>query len=345
MRLGVLDIGSNTGHLLVVDAHDGSAPLPAHSYKQPLRLAEHLDDDGAVTQAGIDALAAFVGESVALAEDKGCEELLAFATSAVRDSRNADDVLAQVRRRTGVDLEVLSGEDEARLTFLAVRRWFGWSAGRLAVFDIGGGSLEIAAGADETPDVAWSLPLGAARLAPRLGTVVVDVQRASEGLEAEPVHPSGVTLEETGPRRVLTGLTGLTEEGLREVRRSIRADIARDAGNLLRAGAPDRAAATSKTFRSLARICGAAPSGDGPLVRRRLPLAELRTWIPKLVAMSPEELAALPGVSASRTHQIVPGALVAEACMDIFDLSSLEVCPWALREGVILERIDRLRDH
>ena len=70
-----------------------------------------------------------------------------------------------MRERTGVDIGVLSGEDEARLTFLAVRRWFGWSAGRLAVFDIGGGSLEIAAGADERPDVAWSLPLGAARLA------------------------------------------------------------------------------------------------------------------------------------------------------------------------------------
>ena len=78
---------------------------------------------------------------------------------------NSDAVLAHVRERTGVAIEVLSGEDEARLTFLAVRRWFGWSAGRLAVFDIGGGSLEIAAGADERPDVAWSLPLGAARLA------------------------------------------------------------------------------------------------------------------------------------------------------------------------------------
>ncbi|HSX67679.1 MAG TPA: Ppx/GppA family phosphatase, partial [Nocardioides sp.] len=77
-------------------------------------------------------------------------------------------------------------------------------------------------------------------------------------------------------------------------------------------------------FRSLARICGAAPSGDGPLVSRSLPLAEL------------------PGVSPTRTHQIVPGALVAEACMDIFDLPALEICPWALREGVILERIDRM---
>ncbi|MBC9732944.1 Ppx/GppA phosphatase family protein [Nocardioides marmotae] len=307
MRLGVLDIGSNTGHLLVVDAHGGAPPLPASSFKRPLRLAEHLDAVGAVGPAGVDALAAFTAEAVVVAEEKGCEDMLAFATSAVRDATNSDAVLRHVRERTGVDIGVLSGEDEARLTFLAVRRWFGWSAGRLAVFDIGGGSLEIAAGSEEAPDVAWSLPLGAARLA----------------------------------RTRLAG-GSVSEETVRTLRKQVRAEIARDAGQLLRAGRPDRAAATSKTFRSLARICGAAPSADGPLVPRSLPLDVLRAWVPKLAAMQTQELAALPGVSASRAHQVVPGALVAEACMDIFDLPALEVCPWALREGVILDRLDSL---
>lgn len=311
MRLGVLDIGSNTGHLLVVDAHGGAAPLPAYSYKEPLRLAEHLvldgPDEGCVSQAGVDALTAFTAGALHVADDKGCEDILAFATSAVRDSANADAVLDHVHDRTGVRIAVLSGEDEARLTFLAVRRWFGWSAGRLAVFDIGGGSLEIAGGADEAPDVAWSLPLGAGRLA-----------RAHFG-DGTP-----------------------DADAIKRLRKQIRAEIARDAGHLLRAGVPDHAAATSKTFRSLARICGAAPSSEGPLVPRRLPLAELREWIPKLVDMEPGELSDLPGVSSSRSHQIVPGALVAEACMDIFDLEALEICPWALREGVILERLDQL---
>jgi exopolyphosphatase / guanosine-5'-triphosphate,3'-diphosphate pyrophosphatase len=307
MRLGVLDIGSNTGHLLVVDAHGGAAPLPASSHKQPLRLAEHLDEDGAVTKKGIKALTDFCASATKIAEDKGCEEMLGFATSAVRDSANSDEVLAHVEKHSGVALDVLSGEDEARLTFLAVRRWFGWSAGRLAVFDIGGGSLEIAGGTDEAPDVAWSLPLGAARLA-----------------------------------RAWFGGGRPSDDDVRELRRQVRAEIARDAGHLLRGGVPDRAAATSKTFRSLARICGAAPSGDGALVPRALELDTLSRWIPKLMDMSAEELAELPGVSPSRTHQIVSGALVAEACMDIFDLTELEICPWALREGVILERLDQI---
>ena len=307
MRLGVLDIGSNTGHLLVVDAHDGAAPLPAYSYKEPLRLAEHLDDEGAVTSAGIDALTTFTQQALRVAEDKGCEEMLAFATSAVREAKNGNAVLDHVRQRTDVGLQVLTGEDEARLTFLAVRRWFGWSSGRLAVFDIGGGSLEIAAGGDEAPDVAQSLPLGAGRLAARWFA--------------------------DGPP---------DEDGVRQLRRQIRADIAQHAGSVLRPGRPDHAVATSKTFRSLARICGAAPSAEGPLVERVLDGEELSEWVPKLMAMSQEALADLPGVSSSRTHQIVPGALVAEAVLDIFDLDQLEICPWALREGVILERIDRI---
>jgi exopolyphosphatase / guanosine-5'-triphosphate,3'-diphosphate pyrophosphatase len=307
MRLGVLDIGSNTGHLLVVDAHGGAAPMPAYSYKEQLRLAEHLDERGAVTEDGMGALLRFVSQALEVAEDKGCEEILGFATSAIRDAANNDEVLKHVHEQTGVEVGVLSGEDEARLTFLAVRRWFGWSSGRLAVFDIGGGSLEIAAGADEAPAVAQSLPLGAGRI-------------TRDWLRDDPPSP----------------------EDVREVRRWIRAEIARDAGALLRSGSPDHAVGTSKTFRSLARVCGAAPSAEGMLVRRVLPAKVLAEKLPDLVAMTNAEKADLPGVSANRSHQILAGALVADAVMDIFGLPELEICPWALREGVILERLDQI---
>lgn len=307
MRLGVLDIGSNTGHLLVVDAHGGAAPLPAYSFKEPLRLAEHLDDDGAMSEKGIDALTRFVTDALQLAEDRGSEEMLAFATSAVRDATNSDDVLDRVRKESGVELEVLPGEDEARLTFLAVRRWFGWSSGRLLLFDIGGGSLEIASGCDEAPDVAQSLPIGAGRLTRQF-------------------------LTEDPP----------SKSALKELRKLVRAEVARDAGLVLRAGQPDHAVATSKTFRSLARICGAAPSGDGPRVKRFLEHEVLAERLPELIRMDDAARRQLAGVSPDRSHQIVAGALVADAVMDIFDLKRLEVCPWALREGLILERIDQI---
>jgi exopolyphosphatase / guanosine-5'-triphosphate,3'-diphosphate pyrophosphatase len=309
MREAVLDVGSNTAHLLVVDAHRGAAPLPALSVKRELRLAEHLTAEGALSDAGVDALVSFIAGALVEAEDQGCESVMAFATSAIREASNTDEVLAQVLHETGVDLLVLSGEQEAELTFLAVRRWFGWSSGRLAVFDIGGGSLEIATGADEVPTVTLSFELGAGRLT----------------------------------RGWLSGDVPLDSE-YRDLRKYVRAQIARGAGAVLRAGSEDHAVATSKTFRSLARVCGAPPSSEGPFVRRTLNRANLAKQLPKLAQMTRGELAQLPGVSPGRAHQLVAGGVVAEAVMDIFGLESLEICPWALREGVILQSLDSLSD-
>ncbi|GGO63798.1 Ppx/GppA phosphatase family protein [Nonomuraea cavernae] len=307
MRLGVLDIGSNTVHLLVVDAHRGARPIPAYSHKEEMRLTEHLDAAGALSAEGIDLLGAFVEEAVRIAEDKGVEDFLAFATSAVRESANGEQVLARIDERSGVNIEVLSGRDEARLTFLAVRRWFGWSAGRLLAFDIGGGSLEIAAGYDEEPDVAVSLPLGAGRL-------------TRDWLAGDPPTPDEV----------------------RGLRRHVRAEIAREVGDVVRFGRPTRAVATSKTFKQLARIAGAAPSGDGFYVSRSLSRQDMAHWAAKLTTMAAAERAALPGVSEGRAAQLAAGAVVADAAMDLFEVDRLEVCPWALREGVILRRLDLL---
>ncbi|KAB8194506.1 Ppx/GppA family phosphatase [Nonomuraea phyllanthi] len=307
MRLGVLDIGSNTVHLLVVDAHRGARPMPAYSHKEALRLTEYLGEDNRLAGEGIERLGAFVEEAVHLAEDKGVEDLLAFATSAVREAANGEEVLAQVERRSGVQIEVLSGRDEARLTFLAVRRWFGWSSGRLLAFDIGGGSLEIAAGVDEEPDVAVSLPLGAGRL-------------TRDWFTADPPSP----------------------EEVRKLRKHVRAEIARTVGGVARYGEPDRAVATSKTFKQLARIAGAAPSSEGPYVSRSLSREDMADWAVKLTTMRSAERAELSGVSEGRAAQLAAGALVADAAMDLFEVERLEVCPWALREGVILRRLDLL---
>ena len=307
MRLGVIDVGSNTVHLLVVDAHRGAQPLPATSHKIELRLSEHVTDAGDIAETGETALTRFIHECLAVAEDQGVEEVMAFVTSAIREAPNGEDVLARVRAETGVALQVLSGEDEARLTFLAARRWFGWSSGTLLVVDIGGGSLELAAGMDEEPDAAVSLPLGAGRLTRDL-------------LPGDPPSPDVV----------------------REARRVIRQRLAAAMRPLAKAGTADRAVGTSKTMRSLARVTGAAPSSDGPYAARSLERAALAALVTDLGAMTSRQRAGLSGVSGSRSHQLLAGALVAEAAMDLLDLDRLEICPWALREGVILSRLDTM---
>ena len=307
MRLGVIDVGSNTVHLLVVDAHPGAHPLPATSHKIDLRLSEHVLDDGRIEDGGTDRLVTFVQECLEVAEDQGVEELLAFVTSAIREAPNGEQVLARVRKKTTKQLQVLSGEEEARLTFLAARRWNGWSAGKLLVVDIGGGSLELSIGTDEDPDVALSLLLGAGRV-------------TRERLAGDP--PSAATIK--------------------AARKAVRAEIASQIRPLAKAGPPDKVVGTSKTMRSLARIAGAAPSGEGPYVRRELTRASITETIARISSMPAADRAQLAGVSASRAHQLLGGAIVAEAAMDLLGVESLEICPWALREGVILRYLDHL---
>jgi exopolyphosphatase/guanosine-5'-triphosphate,3'-diphosphate pyrophosphatase len=311
MRLGVLDVGSNTVHLLVVDAHRGAHPTPMHDDRWPLRLAEHVGEDGQLSKAGEKGLFRAVQEACEQAAKQGCEELLALVTSAIREAENGLEVLDRIRGRTGVELQVLSGEEEARLTFLAVRRWFGWSAGRLLVLDIGGGSLELAAGVDEDPDVALSLPLGTGRMTRRF------LPGAREG-----------------GRPDLAALSKLEAHAT---------DLLDPATEKLRAvGKPDLVAATSKTFRTLARLTGAAPYSAGLQVPRELSLIGLDQLVAFVSRIESSALAELRGVSPDRAHQVPAGAAVAAATMRALDVPFVRICPWALREGVILRRLDSL---
>ena len=279
------------------------------STKATLRLAESIDSSGKITKRGAEKLISTIDEFAKIADSSGCAELMAFATSALRDAENSDDVLGRVRKETGVELRVLTGVDESRLTFLAVRRWYGWSAGRIINLDIGGGSLEMSSGVDEEPEVALSLPLGAGRL-------------TREWLPDDP----------PGRRRVAM------------LRDWLDAELADASVTVLEAGNPDLAVASSKTFRSLARLTGAAPSAAGPRVKRTLTANGLRQLISFISRMTTADRAELEGVSAERAPQIVAGALVAEASMRALSIDSVDICPWALREGLILRKLDSEAD-
>ena len=274
--------------------------------KTRLRLIEYLDENNNISRTGIARLIDAVNEAAELARATKCREVMALATSAVRDAANSDEVLEKVTRETGIELRVLSGEDEARMTFLAARRWYGWSAGRIVNLDIGGGSLEMTSGEDELPEQAYSLQLGAGRL-------------THDWFKTDPPE-----------RKRINQLRDYIDAELDGPARAIRA-----------AGEPDLACATSKTFRTLARLTGAAPSSEGPRVERILTAAGLRQVIAFISRMTAADRAELEGISSDRSHQVVAGALVAEAAMRALGLESVKICPWALREGLILQRLDR----
>ena len=275
-------------------------------WKTPLRLVEQLDKNGNIHEKGMKKLISAVGEAAELGQKLGGDEFIAFATSAVRSATNSAEVLDEVEKQTGVRLEILSGEEEARLTFLAARRWYGWSAGRITNLDIGGGSLELSTGTDEHPEMAFSLDLGAGRL-------------THNWFDTDPPEKSKVNL----------------------LRDYIDAELVGVADKMRALGPAGLAVGTSKTFRTLARLTGAAPSSAGPYVKRTLTAPGLRQLISFISRMTAADRADLEGVSSTRSHQIVAGALVAEASMRALGIEKVEICPWALREGVILRRTDK----
>lgn len=306
VRLGVLDVGSNTVHLVAVDAATGGRPTPMSDWKTPLRLVEQLDKKGNIHEKGLKKLVSAVGEASELGDKLGCSEFIAFATSAVRSAPNSEEVLDEVEKQTGVRLQILSGVEEAQLTFLAARRWYGWSAGRITNLDIGGGSLELSTGTDEHPDLAFSLDLGAGRL-------------THNWFDTDPPEKKKVSA----------------------LRDFIDAELEDAVTQMKAMGPAGLAVGTSKTFRTLSRLTGAAPSSAGPYVKRTLTAPGLRQLISFITRMTAADRADLEGVSSNRSHQIVAGALVAEASMRALGIEKLEICPWALREGVILRRTDK----
>lgn len=304
MRLGVLDVGSNTVHLQVVDAFSGARPNPRTNLKIELRLSEYVDSQGIVSAEGVRLLRSAIQQCVVESRRAKSDELLPFATSALREAQNGSDVINEINKEFDIDLQVLTGEEEAQITFLAARRWYGWSSGRLLVVDIGGGSLELAVGVNESADIALSLPLGASRL-------------TKDHLEGDP----------------------FSKKSVRNLRDYIESQISEILPALLQHQGNDRSIATSKTLRTLARLTGDWAGGDG----RTLELDDLRKILPRLSQMNHEERSELPGVSKSRARQIVAGAFVAESVMRNLDISMLEICPWALREGIVLKWLDWIR--
>jgi len=307
MRLGVLDVGSNTVHLIVVDAHPGARPSPESSQKSVLRLMRYLLPDGSISDEGVRTIMDAVRRAAEEVQRANVDRLIALATSAIREAANGPELLERIARETGIRLEVMSGEDEAATTFLAVRRWFGWSAGRIMLFDIGGGSLELATGRDELPDLARSVPLGAGRST--VGFLHDDPPREKQ-IDALRAHA----------REVVEGPV-------------------REFGRLER---PDQFVGSSKTIRSLARLAGSVVDGVGPQDRVTLRRWQLDDWVPRLAKMPPETRPALPGITADRTFQIVAGAVVLSEVMAAFDVDELDVSPWAMREGVLLRYIDHI---
>jgi exopolyphosphatase/guanosine-5'-triphosphate,3'-diphosphate pyrophosphatase len=302
--MSVIDVGSKTVRLVVADAQ-GGVPLPVHTAKWKLRLSEQVDPDGMVPEPAVQQLVTAVSAATRTARHWGAAAPLTFATTVVRNAPNCLDVVQALYARTGVRIRTLPGEMEAELTFLGARRWMGWRAGPLAMLDIGGGSLEVAFGRGRLPDFAASLPLGANRLT----------------------------------REFLSEEEPPCAESVKALRRRIRHQL-RDVASRIRWEGPRTTVATSRTFEQLGRLCGAPPGRQGPFVPRPLTRRDLRRAVDRLAALPSPERAQLAGISAPRAEQSLAGALVGHTAMKLMGITEVTICPWAIREGILLRLIE-----
>jgi exopolyphosphatase/guanosine-5'-triphosphate,3'-diphosphate pyrophosphatase len=287
-----------------MQAHPGARPTPTTNLKTELRLTDYLDELGNISPLGVEELHKAISEALVHAKEFKTEEIVAFATSAIREATNGAEVIKEISERHNIELQILNGTEEAAMTFLAARRWLGWSSGRLLILDIGGGSLEMAVGDDEYPDESVSLPLGAARLTRTF-------------LQSDPY----------------------TSKEIKKLEEFVKESLSASLPPALEEHRADHFVATSKTFRTLARL-NEFWFKDNP---KKLNISSLEKAIPKLLAMNNKERSELPGVSSNRALQIVAGAIVAYSALSKLELDEVEICPWALREGIVLKWLDWMK--
>ena len=309
MRIAALDLGSNSFHLLVADVQpDGTFTAVARE-KEMLRLGDDVAREGRIPPATAERAVATVRRLCRLAEAVGAREVIAKATSAIRTASNGSELVDRIEDETGVDVDVISGLEEARLIFAAVRASVVLDPGPALCVDVGGGSVEVMVG--DTAGLRWatSVPLGVGRLTAELA----------------PGDPPS----KADRRRLEARVTELLEPIVPEVA----------------ARRPQMMVGTSGTLNDLARMAAAGETGAIPLSANglRVGRAAIGALHEELMRMKAGDRRRVPGLEEPRRAELLPaGSTLLVTAMDLFGVDALTVSDWALREGVVL---DAVRSH
>ena len=310
MRIAAFDLGTNSFHLLVVDAHPDGTFVPLVREKEMLRLGDEVSRSGRVGDAAANRAVTTLRRFRTLAEGAQSDEIVVSATSAIREAENGGELVDRIEHEAGIRVSVISGLDEARLIFGAVRASVVIDPGPALCLDLGGGSLEVMVG--DANGLRWSssVKLGVARLTAELV--------GSDPLSADDSR----RLRE----RITSGLAPLAEE--------------------VAPLHPTMAVGTSGTFVALARMIAARRPGGIPVSvnQFRFSRDEFLAVHDQVMSLRSNERAKLPGLDARRADIIPAGSLLLATAMELFGFDHLTVSEWALREGMVLDAIGRHDD-
>jgi exopolyphosphatase/guanosine-5'-triphosphate,3'-diphosphate pyrophosphatase len=305
MRLAAIDIGTNSVHMIVVNVRADLSFEVIDREKVMVRLgAGGLDGRLLTTEAMTAALQALSTFRL-LTERHGVDEVLATATSAVREARNGGAFLRRIAQGTGIQARVISGAEEARLIHLAAVYGVHVDRARAVVVDIGGGSVEITHGSASTIYSSKSFKLGAIRLTERF-------------VRTDP----------------------LSTRDEQKLVRFVRGEIDRHCAQIVNAGF-DLVIGTSGTILSLGAVAAAAATGTTPQELRnlRIPAKQLRHVRKTMVDMALRERLGVAGLDPRRADLAVAGSVVLDTILARLGADELTLCDLALREGIVLDYI------
>lgn len=302
MRLAAIDVGSNSVHLLIADVTPEGHLEIIDRVKEMVRLGRRSFTTGLLSQEAMDLAVRVLDHFQRLVEVRHVERVRAVATSAVREADNQSQFIARIKQETGIDVEVISGREEAQLIYHAAQHALGLEGGPHLLVDLGGGSLELVLVKDQRPIWMKSARLGAARMTERFLLDDPPTPAQCKRLEAHFEKEIGEQMQ-----------------------------AARRAGVV-------RAVCTSGTINTLIAMARAARGEElGMLHGSTASAAEIARLCRKAVGASAAMRMALPGIDAKRTDQIPASAMLADFVLRRSGAKEMVACTWALREGMLLE--------
>lgn len=307
MRIGALDLGSNSFHLLVVETRPDGSFVPLVREKEMLRLGDVVARTGGIDDESVARAIEVVRRFRTIAEANGVDELVAYGTAALREAGNGPEVTDRIEAATGVSVQVVNGIREAQLVFEAVRSSVLMDPAPVLCADLGGGSLELAVGDRFGLHYATSLHLGVGRL-------------TAELVSSDPP----------------------TNKERKALRRRIESELDDVLDDVL-ARHPRQLVGSSGTFCALARAALAHRTGSLPPSVNQLtvPAADLRAFTDLVFSLDCADRARLPGIDLKRAELLPAGAVVAEVLLEASGLKAMTTSEWALREGMVLRAINR----
>jgi exopolyphosphatase/guanosine-5'-triphosphate,3'-diphosphate pyrophosphatase len=309
-KLGVLDIGTNSIHLVLAEVEPDFSYKILDRFKDMTRLGDGSFSQRRLSPAAMTRALEVIRTLATLARNKGYERIEAVATSAVREASNGGEFIEEVARQTGITVRVVTGQEEARLIFLGVRNSMDLSSGTTLVIDVGGGSVELMVGKKNTMIQSQSLKLGAIRL--------------------KDLH-----LRKDPPSRGM----------VRDMQRAIEAQIDEAFGRF-RIKQFDRVVASSGMAANLTDVIYQRRTGRPvpQLNLARIGLKEIRAVEELLTDSSFKERLAIPGLDPKRADTLLPATAVIRRVMERVDAAELTISDKAIREGILYDFIERNRE-